>query len=289
MSKITIAATQMHCTWDIESNLKRAESLVKTAAKQGAQIVLIQELFATPYFCKDQLQKHFKLAQPVQKNEMILRFSKLAKRLKVVLPVSFFERANNAYYNSVAIIDADGTTLGVYRKSHIPDGPGYQEKFYFNPGDTGFKVWKTKYATIGVGICWDQWFPECARIMALKGAEILFYPTAIGSEPQDATIDSRDHWQRTMQGHAAANMMPLVASNRIGREQSEGCAITFYGSSFIADHLGAKIKEASRDREEVLVASFDLDSVSASRASWGFFRDRRADLYRPIMSLDGAD
>ncbi len=289
MSTVTVAATQMACSWDLKSNVDRAESLVVEAAKNGAQIVLIQELFATPYFCVDQLPKHFELAQPFKDNTLVKRFARLAKKLNVVLPVSFFERANRAYYNSCAIVDADGETLGLYRKSHIPDGPGYQEKYYFNPGDTGFKVWKTKYATIGVGICWDQWFPECARAMAVMGAELLFYPTAIGSEPQDASIDSRDHWQRTMQGHAAANMTPLIASNRIGREEGETAGITFYGSSFIADHTGAKIQEANRTDQAVLTASFDLSALRNMRASWGFFRDRRADLYQAVMTLDGGE
>jgi N-carbamoylputrescine amidase len=213
--------------------------------------------------------------------------SALAVELGVVLPVSFFERANNAYYNSLAMIDADGRCLGLYRKSHIPDGPGYQEKFYFNPGDTGFKVWRTRFGTIGAAVCWDQWFPEAARAMALQGAELLLYPTAIGSEPQNPALNSRDHWQRAMQGHAAANLMPLVASNRIGAEQGESCAITFYGSSFIADQTGAKVAEAGADERAVLTAAFDLDEIRAQRAAWGLFRDRRPDLYGPLLTLDG--
>lgn len=288
MPILTLSATQMHCTWDIDANIARAEGLVRAAAAQGAQVILIQELFATPYFCTDQLPQHFGLAQPLAGNSLIARFQALARELNVVLPVSFFERANNAHYNSCAMVDADGAVLGVYRKSHIPDGPGYQEKFYFNPGDTGFRVWKTRHATIGVGICWDQWFPECARAMALQGAEVLLYPTAIGSEPQDASINSRDHWQRTMQGHAAANMLPLVASNRIGREEGQSCGITFYGSSFIADHTGAKVREAGETQQEILTASFDLDAIRAARASWGFFRDRRPELYRTLLTADGA-
>jgi len=214
--------------------------------------------------------------------------SALAAELQVVLPVSFFERANNAYYNSLAMIDADGRNLGIYRKSHIPDGPGYQEKYYFNSGDTGFQVFKTRYATIGAAICWDQWFPESARCMALQGAEVLFYPTAIGSEPPDASLDSRDHWQRVMQGHAGANLMPLVASNRIGVERGENSSITFYGSSFIAGPQGEKVVEAGRDKEAVLTATFDLDRLRAARASWGLFRDRRPELYRSILTLDGS-
>jgi N-carbamoylputrescine amidase len=278
----------MHCTWDVKQNLDRAESLVVDAAKQGAQIILIQELFATPYFCIDQLPAHFELAETLKDSKVVKRFAKLAKKLGVVLPISFFERANRAYFNSVAIADADGDVLGLYRKSHIPDGPGYQEKYYFNPGDTGFKTWKTRYARIGVGICWDQWFPECARAMAVMGADLLFYPTAIGSEPQDAGIDSRDHWQRAMQGHAAANMTPLIASNRVGREESEGGkngAITFYGSSFIADAFGAIVQEADRESQTVLVAAFDLAKLRTTRAAWGFFRDRRPDLYGPVGTL----
>jgi N-carbamoylputrescine amidase len=204
----------------------------------------------------------------------------------VVLPISFFERANNAHYNSIAIADAGGRVLGVYRKSHIPDGPGYQEKFYFNPGDTGFRVWDTAFGRIGVGICWDQWFPECARAMALMGAEVLFYPTAIGNEPQDPTLVSKDHWQRTMQGHAAANMVPLVSSNRVGEEQAEAALMRWYGASFVADETGAKVAEAGGE-EAVLTATFDLERIRAARASWGFFRDRRPDLYGPLLTLDG--
>jgi N-carbamoylputrescine amidase len=265
-----------------------AERLVRHAAGQGAQIILLQELFETPYFCQDQKQDFFGLAAPVEDHPVLRRMSTLAAELEVVLPVSFFERANNAYYNSLAMIDADGRALGVYRKSHIPDGPGYQEKYYFNPGDTGFRVFKTRYATIGAAICWDQWFPESARSMALQGAEALFYPTAIGSEPQDAGLDSRDHWQRVMQGHAGANLDPLIASNRIGREQGDSSAITFYGSSFIAGPQGEKVVEAGREEEAVLTATFDLDKLRAARASWGLFRDRRPELYSAILTLDGS-
>ncbi len=287
MREVTVAATQMACSWDREANVASAEALVREAAGKGAQIVLIQELFETPYFCCDQKQAYFELAAPAEDNPLIARMAALAKELKVVLPVSFFERANNAYYNSVAMVDADGSVLGVYRKSHVPDGPGYQEKYYFNPGDTGFRVWQTRYGTLGCGICWDQWFPECARAMALMGAEILFYPTAIGNEPQDATISAKDHWQRTMQGHAAANMMPLVASNRIGREDGEAAQLTFFGHSFIADELGAKVAEAGGSDRAVLTATFDLNAIKAARASWGLFRDRRPDLYGPLLTADG--
>ncbi|KAG8070904.1 hypothetical protein GUJ93_ZPchr0006g45950 [Zizania palustris] len=233
----------------------------------------------------------FQHAKPYKGNPTIIRLQKLAKELEVVIPVSFFEEANNAHYNSVAIIDADGTDLGLYRKSHIPDGPGYQEKFYFNPGDTGFKAFKTKYATIGVGICWDQWFPECARAMVLQGAEILFYPTAIGSEPQDESLDSREHWKRVMQGHAGANLVPLVASNRIGRETMEtehgNSTIKFFGNSFIAGPTGEIVKLANDKDEEVLVAEFDLDEIKSARHGSGIFRDRRPDLYKVLLTLDG--
>lgn len=284
---ITVAATQMACGWDLDANVATAEKLIRQAAGQGAQVILIQELFETPYFCQDQKQALFELARPREGHPTIAKFASLAAELNVVLPCSFFERANNAYYNSLVMLDADGRDLGLYRKSHIPDGPGYQEKFYFNPGDTGFKVFRTKHAAIGCAVCWDQWFPEAARAMALQGAELLLYPTAIGSEPQDHTLDSKDHWQRTMQGHAAANITPLIASNRIGLETMEASSIKFYGSSFIADETGAKVAEADRATEGVLVHSFDLDAVRARRASWGLFRDRRPELYRPLLTLDG--
>jgi N-carbamoylputrescine amidase len=288
MASVTVAATQMACGWDRDENIRNAERLVREAKAKGADIVLLQELFETPYFCQDQRADLFALAAPADENPALARLSRLAAELEVVLPVSFFERANNAHYNAIAILDADGRRLGIYRKSHIPDGPGYREKFYFNPGDTGFKVWQTRHAAIGVGICWDQWFPEAARAMALKGAEILFYPTAIGSEPQDAALDSKDHWQTVMRGHAGANLMPLVAANRIGREEMRDSAITFYGSSFIAGPQGQKVAEAPRDREAVITASFDLDAIRAQRAAWGLFRDRRPDLYEPLLTLDGS-
>lgn len=284
---VTVAATQMACSWDRAANLARAEQLVRQAAAQGAQIVLIQELFETPYFCQKPNPDYLQLATRLEDNPAIARFRALARELAVVLPVSFFEHAGRARFNSVAVIDADGSLLGVYRKSHIPDGPGYHEKYYFNPGDSGFKVWNTRYAKIGVGICWDQWFPESARAMALLGAEILFYPTAIGSEPHDPTINSRDHWQRVQQGHAGANLMPLVASNRVGREEQDGYAITFYGSSFIADAFGAKVAELDEREEGVLVQSFDLDRLEHTRSAWGVFRDRRPNLYAPLATLDG--
>ncbi len=260
---------------------------MREAAGRGAQIVLLQELFETPYFCKDRSQAHFGLARPAADHPLLARMSELAAELGVVLPVSFFERANTAYYNALAVIDADGRNLGLYRKSHIPDGHGYQEKFYFNPGDTGFKVWRTRHGTIGAAICWDQWYPEAARAMVLQGAELLFYPTSIGSEPQDAGHDSKDHWQRAMQGHAAANMVPVIASNRIGREEGESCELNFYGASFIADQTGAILAEAPGDERAVITASFDLDAIRAQRASWGLFRDRRPELYGALMTSDG--
>jgi N-carbamoylputrescine amidase len=291
MSKVTVAATQMACDWNREGNIARGEKLVRDAASKGAQIILLQELFETPYFCIDQNPQHFTLATSVAENPAVNHFQNIARELNVVLPISFFERANNAFYNSVAIIDADGKVLGVYRKTHIPNGPGYQEKQFFHPGDTGFKAWNTRYARIGVGICWDQWFPETARAMALQGAELLFYPTAIGSEPQDANIHSKDHWQRTQQGHAAANITPLIASNRVGTECSKddpNWRITFYGSSFICDETGALVEVADRGSETVLVHSFDLAAIRARRDAWGVFRDRRPESYGVLLTADGA-
>ena len=287
MNTVTVAATQMACSWDREANIARAEKLIRAAAAQGARVVLIQELFEAPYFCKDHDPRHFELAQPLEGHPTVVRFQALARELGVVLPVSLFERAGNAFFNSVVMVDADGAILGTYRKSHIPEGPGYHEKFWFSPGDTGFRVFDTRVAKIGVGICWDQWFPEAARSMALLGAEMLLYPTAIGSEPQDASIDSSGHWQRTMQGHAAANIMPLLAANRIGIVTGERYTMTFYGSSFIASHTGEKLIEADRSSEAVITATFDLEAIRRYRQSWGIFRDRRPDLYYPILSLDG--
>ena len=285
---VTVAATQMACSWDIPGNIARAEGLIRKAAAEGANIVLIQELFEAPYFCQDQIGEFFDMAKPFENNPLIAHFSALAAELDVVLPISFFEKAGQTFFNSVAIIDADGSLLGLYRTSHIPDGPGYTEKYYFSPGDTGFQVWQTKHAAIGVGICWDQWFPEAARAMALQGAELLFYPTAIGSEPQDPTIDSAAHWQRVMQGHAAANIMPVIASNRIGTEPGrKGTELTFYGSSFIANQTGEKVAEADRTTETVLTATFDLDAIARQRAAWGLFRDRRPELYTPLLTMDG--
>jgi N-carbamoylputrescine amidase len=285
---VTVAATQMACSWDRQANIAKAEQLVREAAGKGAQVILIQELFETPYFCQKPNPEYLQLATPVEENPAILHFQKIAKELAVVLPISFFELAGRARFNSIAIIDADGSLLGVYRKSHIPDGPGYHEKYYFNPGDSGFKVWNTRYAKIGVAICWDQWFPETARSMALMGAELLFYPTAIGSEPHDPNITSRNHWQRVQQGHAGANLMPLIASNRVGTEEQDGYDITFYGSSFIADQFGEKVEEMDRTSEGVLVHQFDLDQLEHIRSAWGVFRDRRPNLYGAIKTLDGS-
>lgn len=287
MRIVKVAATQMSCTDNIEDNIKKAEDMVRRAAAQGAQIILIQELFETLYFCQKEKPEYYDYAMEVSENRAVRHFTKLAKELGVVLPISFYEKLNNARYNALAVIDADGEVMGVYRKSHIPDGPGYEEKYYFNPGDTGFKVWNTRYGKIGVGICWDQWFPEAARCMALMGAEILFYPTAIGSEPESPEVDSRDHWQRCMIGHAACNLMPVVASNRVGSEKIDDSEIKFYGSSFITNGVGEKIAEAGRTEETVLIAEFDLDAIAYQRAEWGIFRDRRPDLYKAILTYDG--
>ena len=288
MRNVTFAATQFACSWDARANIDKAKELVRRAAGLGANVVLLQELFETPYFCQDQLADHFALARPFADNPLIAEMTMLAKELRVVLPVSFFEKAGHAHFNSLAMIDADGTVLGLYRKSHIPDGPGYQEKFYFTPGDTGFKVWNTRFGKIGCSICWDQWFPESARVMALMGAEALLYPTAIGTEPPPAPpVDSRDHWRRVMQGHAGANYVPLIASNRIGAEKGQAGEMTFYGSSFIADPTGAIVAELNRADEGVVTASFDLDEIAKMRASWGLFRDRRPDLYGPLRAHHG--
>lgn len=289
MRKIGVAATQMSCSWDREENIRKAETFVRAAAAKGARVILLQELFETPYFCQKEKAEYFNLATAAEENPAVRHFSSVARELGVVLPVSFFELANQARYNTVAVIDADGAVLGRYRKSHIPDGPGYEEKYYFNPGDTGAKVWKTKHGTIGVGICWDQWYPELARAMVLQGAEILFYPTAIGSEPHDASIDSMEHWRTVQRGHAGANLVPVVASNRVGTERIEDSAIAFYGSSFIADEHGALVASADRSSETVLVHEFDLDALATTRAAWGIFRDRRPDLYGAVSTYDGVN
>jgi N-carbamoylputrescine amidase len=285
--KVTVACTQMACTWDIEANLNRAESLVRRAAAEGAQIILLQELFETPYFCIDSQERHFKLARPLEGHPTIGRFQAVARELDVVLPISFFERAGQAHYNAVAIIDADGSIAGHYRKSHIPEFPAYEEKYYFSPGDTGFLAVNTRFGRIGVAICWDQWFPEAARAMVLKGAELLLYPTAIGSEIYQPELDSMDHWQTVMRGHAAANVVPVIASNRIGLEKSGTVELEFYGSSFITNHTGGIVESADRSSEAVLIATLDLEESRQYRQSWGVFRDRRPDLYGPLLTVDG--
>jgi N-carbamoylputrescine amidase len=269
-------------------NCDLAEELVRGAAAAGAGLVLLQELFDGDYFCIEQHTRYFAQAVELDRHPTVARFAALARELGVVLPISVFERAGQTHYNTTVVVDADGRRLGAYRKSHIPDGPGYQEKFYFAPGDTGFKVWDTAAGRIGLGICWDQWFPECARAMALMGAEILLYPTAIGSEPPNPDYDSCMHWQNTMRGHAAANIMPLMASNRVGKETApEGRFDVFYGSSFIADHQGEKVEEMSRTEEGFRLHDFDLSTIGDLRRSWGVFRDRRPEIYRALITRDG--
>jgi N-carbamoylputrescine amidase len=287
MRQVTLATTQTACGPDVDANLDRAEALVREAAAGGAQIVLLQELFASEYFCKDESSRFFGLAQPFEGSPLVARFASLARELGLVLPVSFFERSAQVHFNSLTVVDADGRVLGLYRKSHIPESPGYQEKFYFSPGDTGFKVWDTAFGRIGVGICWDQWFPECARAMALQGAEILMYPTAIGSEPSEPDLVTTGHWQRTMQGHSAANAMPVVASNRIGREVGDTCEVTFYGHSFVTDGTGSILAEADAATPGCTLATVDLDAMADARDAFGLFRDRRPDLYGPLLTLDG--
>ncbi|MCB1040323.1 MAG: N-carbamoylputrescine amidase [Acidimicrobiales bacterium] len=289
MRSLTVAAVQVSMGSDASANRDQAEAAVRDAAAQGAQVVLLPELFEGPYFCIDQVAEHLELARPVEGHPTIERFAALAAELEIVLPVNVYERAGQAAFNTVAMVDADGSVLGTYRKSHIPDGPGYTEKYYFSPGDTGFRAWPTRHGVIGLAICWDQWFPEAARAMALQGAEVLLYPTAIGSEPPDPSWDSSGHWQRVMQGHSAANLVPVVAANRWGHEVGiDGeREITFYGSSFITDHTGAKVAEAPRDADASIAATFDLDQLAAERHAWGLFRDRRPDLYGPLLTLDG--
>ena len=285
MRPLTLAATQFACTWDLPANLDQAEALVRQAAAEGAKLILIQELFASPYFCIEQHPKYLAMAQPFVRNPLIARFADLARELGVVLPCPYFEKAGPAFFNSCALIDADGTVLGNYRKSHIPQGVGYEEKFYFSPGDTGYRVWDTAVGRIG---CWDQWFPECARAMALMGAEVLLYPTAIGSEPPAPEYDSQPNWEACMKGHAAANILPVIASNRIGHEVAPGGRdLTFYGSSFICDHAGQIQARASRDQTEVITTTFDMDQIADLRASWGVFRDRRPETYGALATMDG--
>lgn len=288
---ITAAAIQMQMSQNIEDNIDKADRMVREAAKEGAQVILLPELFERPYFCQERCYDYYAYAKPVEENDAVIRLQKTAKELSVVIPVSFYERDGNCLYNSVAMIDADGSIMDIYRKTHIPDDHYYQEKFYFSPGNTGFRVFDTAYGKIGIGICWDQWFPETARCLALQGAELILYPTAIGSEPILNT-DSMPHWRRVMQGHAAANCVPVIAANRIGTEEvhasdangGQESALCFYGSSFLTDGTGEIIKSASRDREEILVSSFDLEALVKERLEWGLFRDRRPDCYQPITN-----
>jgi N-carbamoylputrescine amidase len=285
--EVTVAATQMACSWDIGDNVERAEQLVHQAADAGAQVVLLQELFETPYFCIDEQSKHFDLARTLDDQPTIQRMQSVAKDRGIVIPVSFFEKSGLAHYNSIVVVDADGSIVGHYRKSHIPDFPLYEEKFYFSPGDTGFRTFDTRFGCIGVAICWDQWFPEAARAMTLMGAELLFYPTAIGSELNKPEFDSKGHWQMVMRGHAAANILPVIASYRIGEETSGDLSLQFYGSSFISNHVGDIVCEADRESETVMTHSFDLVEIADYRREWGVFRDRRPDLYRTLLTLDG--
>ena len=290
MRLVKVAAVQMSCSVDVDENIKKADEMVRSAAASGANIILLPELFERQYFCQERRYEYYDFAKSVEENDAVNHFKAVAKELSVVIPVSFYEKDGTVLYNSVAVIDADGEILGVYRKTHIPDDHFYQEKFYFTPGNTGFKTWKTKFGTIGVGICWDQWFPETARAMALQGAEILLYPTAIGSEPI-IECDSMPHWRRCMQGHAGSNLMPVIAANRIGLETVEPCkenamqssSLEFYGSSFMTDETGEILESASRDNEEILIHSYDLDEIYENRMSWGIFRDRRPECYGDLL------
>lgn len=278
-SLVKVAAIQAAFTEQTNHNIERMANAVRQAAAQKAQIILLPELFENVYFCKEERDVHFALARPAAGHPTIKLFQNLALELGVVIPMSFFERDGQVYYNSLAMIDADGSLLGIYRKSHIPDGPGYEEKFYFRPGNTGFKVWSTQFGNIGVGICWDQWFPECARAMMLQGADLLFYPTAIGTEPEEPSLDTKDLWQRAMIGHAVSNVVPVIAANRIGTEGKQ----TFYGHSFICDHRGEKVAELGREEAGFITASFDFDTIRRNRSAFGFFRDRRPELYDQIV------
>ncbi len=278
--EVKVAAVQMSMSEEKSVNIAKAKRLVEEAAKNGAQIILLPELFEGLYFCKDMDEKYFSWAAPLQNNRLIAEFAVLSHKLEVVVLVSYFEKAESAYYNSLVVIDK-GDVLQNYRKTHIPDGPGYEEKFYFEPGNTGFQVYDTSFGKIGVGICWDQWFCETARALTLKGAEIIFYPTAIGSEPEIG-LDSKEHWQRVQMGHAATNTVPVVVANRYAKEVGESCELTFYGSSFITDYTGEKVAEASRDKEEILYAAFDLEENVKQREYWGLLRDRRPDMYKDI-------
>ncbi len=279
---LNVAAIQMQMSDDKDFNVHKAETFVREASRNGSQVILLPELFEGLYFCKDMDETYFSWAKEREDNVLLNHFSELSKELEVVLIVSYFEKDKDRFFNSLVVIDTDGTILENYRKTHIPSGPGYEEKFYFTPGDSGFKVWDTKYGKIGVGICWDQWFPETARSLALMGAELIFYPTAIGSEPEIG-VDSKDHWQRVQMGHSAANIIPVIAANRIGVEAGKSCSLTFYGSSFMTDHTGKKISEASRDKEEIIYAQYDLDENRKLREYWGLFQDRRPEAYGLIV------
>ena len=291
MGKIKVAAVQMSCSRKVSENIEKADRLVRKAAQEGAKVILLPELFERQYFCQERRYEYYAYAKPVPENDAVEHFKKLAAELEVVLPISFYERDINVLYNSCAVIDADGEIRGVYRKTHIPDDHYYQEKFYFTPGNTGFMVFDTRYIRLGIGICWDQWFPETARALVIKGAQLIMYPTAIGSEPVLGT-DSMPHWQRTMQGHAAANIVPVVAANRHGRERVEPCAenggqsseLVFYGSSFITDETGAVVAQAGRDADEVITADIDPQEADAARLDWGLFRDRRSEMYKDITA-----
>lgn len=289
MSKIKVAAVQMNCSTIVSENIEKAEKFVRKAAEEGAKIILLPELFERQYFCQERRYEYYDFAKSVDSNDAVCHFRKLAAELDVVIPVSFYEKDGNVLYNSVAMIDNKGEILGVYRKTHIPDDHFYQEKFYFTPGNTGFKVFETEYGKIGIGICWDQWFPETARCLALMGADIILYPTAIGKEPI-LEVDSMGHWSRTMQGHSAANIVPVVAANRVGNEKVVPCkennqqnsALTFYGSSFLTDHVGEILVQAGREEETVIFSEYDFDSIKEDRLSWGLFRDRRPETYKLI-------
>lgn len=289
MRKVTVAAIQMQMSKIVEENIDKAEKMVREAAQKGANVILLPELFERPYFCQERCYEYYAYATPVCENPAVLRFMKVCAELKVVMPISIYEKDGNVLYNSIAMIDSDGSVMGVYRKTHIPDDHYYQEKFYFTPGNTGFKVWDTAYGKIGVGICWDQWFPETARAMAIQGAEVLLYPTAIGSEPI-LDVDSMEHWRICMRGHSGSNVVPVVAANRIGIEEvtpseangGQKSSLKFFGSSFITDETGALVADASRDKEEILISTFDLDGINEARLSWGLFRDRRPECYKII-------
>lgn len=289
MRKVTVAAVQMKCCEDINENISKAEHLVRQAAGEGANVILLPELFERPYFCQERQYDYYDYARTVEENLAITHFTPIAKELSIVLPISFYERSGNTMFNSVAVLDADGRNIGTYRKTHIPDDHYYQEKFYFTPGDTGFQVFDTLYGKIGIGICWDQWFPETARCLALLGAEVILYPTAIGSEPI-LECDSMEHWRRCMQGHSAANILPVIAANRIGEEKVIACeengnqesSLKFYGSSFLTDSTGALLKSLGRDEEGVILETYDLDQIAKDRRNWGLFRDRRPDQYKTI-------